>query len=124
MLLVLCNINIVCVINVVFGVFVDCYFFMVKRVVCGWSCFVGVVYWGVYGISFLCYVKVVWEMFKFEVVFRLEILVMWLIVFLVCVLVCLSFVFLVEEFYQFLEIQGVWFDDYGSCLGFVGFFMF
>ncbi|XP_045417150.1 uncharacterized aarF domain-containing protein kinase 5 isoform X6 [Lemur catta] len=103
MLLVLRNINTVRAINTALGSPVDRYFLMAKRAVRGWSRLVGAAYQGIYSISLLRHIKVIWEMLKFEVALRLEILVMRLTALLVRVLAHLGLVPQAEELYQYLE---------------------
>ncbi|XP_012503604.1 PREDICTED: uncharacterized aarF domain-containing protein kinase 5 isoform X2 [Propithecus coquereli] len=103
MLLVLRNINTVRAINTALGSPVDRYFLMAKRAVRGWSRLVGAAYQGIYGISLLRHIKVIWEMLKFEVALRLEILAMRLTALLVRVLAHLGLVPQAEELYQYLE---------------------
>ncbi|XP_075861036.1 putative aarF domain-containing protein kinase 5 isoform X2 [Microcebus murinus] len=103
MLLVLRNINTVRAINTTLGSPVDRYFLMAKRAVRGWSRLVGAAYRGIYGISLLRHIKVIWEMLKFEVALRLEILAMRLTALLVRVLAHLGLVPQAEELYQYLE---------------------
>ncbi|XP_003802366.1 uncharacterized aarF domain-containing protein kinase 5 isoform X1 [Otolemur garnettii] len=103
MLLVLRNINTVRAINTALGTPVDRYFLMAKRAVRGWSRLVGAAYQGIYGTSLLRHIKVIWEVLKFEVALRLEILAMRLTALLVRVLAHLGFVPQAEELYQYLE---------------------
>ncbi|XP_069322851.1 uncharacterized aarF domain-containing protein kinase 5 [Eulemur rufifrons] len=103
MLLVLRNINTVRAINTALGSPVDRYFLMAKRAVRGWSRLVGAAYQGIYGISLLRHIKVIWEMLKFEVALRLEILAMRLTALLVRVLAHLGLMPQAEELYQYLE---------------------
>ncbi|KAL2767382.1 putative aarF domain-containing protein kinase 5, partial [Daubentonia madagascariensis] len=103
MLLVLRNINTVRAINVALGTPVDRYFLMAKRAVRGWSRLVGAAYQDIYGISLLRHIKVIWEMLKFEVALRLEILAMRLTALLARVLARLGLMPQAEELYQYLE---------------------
>ncbi|XP_046497873.1 uncharacterized aarF domain-containing protein kinase 5 isoform X1 [Equus quagga] len=71
MLLVLRNINTVRAINTTLGAPVDRYFLMAKSAVRGWSRLVGgTAYQKVCGARLLRHVRVIWEMFKFEVALR------------------------------------------------------
>ncbi|XP_008068174.1 uncharacterized aarF domain-containing protein kinase 5 [Carlito syrichta] len=103
MLLVLRNINTVRSINVSLGTPVDRYFLMAKRAVRGWSRLVGATYQGVYGVSLLRHIKVVWEMLKFEVALRLETLAMRITALLARALGHLGLMPPAEELYQYLE---------------------
>ncbi|XP_008569915.1 PREDICTED: uncharacterized aarF domain-containing protein kinase 5 isoform X2 [Galeopterus variegatus] len=103
MLLVLRNINTVRAINAALGTPVDRYFLMAKSAVKGWSRLVGAAYQGIYGISLLRHIKVIWEMVKFEVALRLEILAMRFTALLVRVLAHLGLMPQAEELYQYLE---------------------
>ncbi|XP_037353630.1 LOW QUALITY PROTEIN: uncharacterized aarF domain-containing protein kinase 5 [Talpa occidentalis] len=103
MLLVLRNINTVRAINTGLGAPVDRYFLMAKSAVKGWSQLVGTVRQGFYGASLLRPLRVLWEMFKFEVALRLEILSMRLTSLLIRTLVYLGFMQEPEGLYEYLE---------------------
>ncbi|XP_036904779.1 uncharacterized aarF domain-containing protein kinase 5 isoform X2 [Sturnira hondurensis] len=103
MLLVLRNINTVRAINTALGAPVDRYFLMAKSAVRGWSRLLGTAQPSVYGASLLRHLRVVWEMFKFEVALRLETLSMRLTALLVRALVHLGLMPQTEGLYEYLE---------------------
>nr|KAF6276837.1 aarF domain containing kinase 5 [Pipistrellus kuhlii] len=103
MLLVLRNINTVRAINTSLGTPVDRYFLMAKSAVKGWSRLTGSTYKNDYSTSLLRHVRVIWEMFKFEVALRLETLSMRLTVLLLRVLVHLNLMPKNERLYEYLE---------------------
>ncbi|XP_044100688.1 uncharacterized aarF domain-containing protein kinase 5 isoform X2 [Neovison vison] len=99
MLLVLRNVNTVRAINTALGSPVDRYFLMAKSAVRGWSRLAG----AAYGASVLRHVKVIWEMFKFEVALRLETLSMRLTALLLRLLVQLGLLPETQGLSQYLE---------------------
>ncbi|XP_006830843.1 PREDICTED: uncharacterized aarF domain-containing protein kinase 5 [Chrysochloris asiatica] len=103
MLLVLRNINTVRAINASLGTPVDRYFLMAKSAVKGWSRLVGATYQGIYRFSLLRHIKVVWEMLKFEVALRVEIVLMRLTTLVVRTLVHLGVVTDPKDLYEYLE---------------------
>ncbi|XP_045876745.1 uncharacterized aarF domain-containing protein kinase 5 isoform X4 [Meles meles] len=103
MLLVLRNVNTVRAINTALGTPVDRYFLMAKSAVRGWSRLAGAAYQSVYGASILRHVKVIWEVFKFEVALRLETLSMRLTTLLIRLLVRLGLLPETQGLSQYLE---------------------
>ncbi|XP_039109976.1 uncharacterized aarF domain-containing protein kinase 5 isoform X2 [Hyaena hyaena] len=103
MLLVLRNINTVRAVNAALGSPTDRYFLMAKSAVRSWSRLAGAAYQRVYGASLLRHIKVIWEMFKFEVALRLETLAMRLTALLVRLLAHLGFLPEAQELSQYLE---------------------
>ncbi|XP_029778947.1 uncharacterized aarF domain-containing protein kinase 5 isoform X1 [Suricata suricatta] len=103
MLLVLRNINTVRAINAALGSPADRYFLMAKSAVRSWSRLTGAAYQRVYGASLLRHIKVIWEMFKFEVALRLETLSMRLTVLLVRLLVHLGLLPETQGLSEYLE---------------------
>ncbi|KAM9626830.1 putative aarF domain-containing protein kinase 5 [Trichechus inunguis] len=103
MLLVLRNINTVRAINASLGAPVDRYFLMAKSAVKGWSRLGGGTYQGIYRFSLLRQIKVVWELLKFEVALRLEIVLMRVTALVVRTLVHLGLVTEPEGLYEYLE---------------------
>ncbi|XP_047580962.1 uncharacterized aarF domain-containing protein kinase 5 isoform X3 [Lutra lutra] len=103
MLLVLRNVNTVRAINTALGTPVDRYFLMAKSAVRGWSRLAGAAYQSVYGASVLRHIKVIWEMFKFEVALRLETLSMQLTALLIRLLVQLGLLPETQGLSQYLE---------------------
>ncbi|XP_045142638.1 uncharacterized aarF domain-containing protein kinase 5 [Echinops telfairi] len=103
MLLVLRNINTVRAINATLGAPVDRYFLMAKSAVNGWSRLVGASYQGIYHVGLLRRIKVIWEMLKFEVALRLEIILMRLTALVVRSLVKLGLMAEPEGLYEYLE---------------------
>ncbi|XP_022358111.1 uncharacterized aarF domain-containing protein kinase 5 isoform X3 [Enhydra lutris kenyoni] len=103
MLLVLRNVNTVRAINTALGTPVDRYFLMAKSAVRGWSRLAGAAYQSVYGASVLRHIKVIWEMFKFEVALRLETLSMQLTTLLIRLLVQLGLLPETQGLSQYLE---------------------
>ncbi|XP_032704200.1 uncharacterized aarF domain-containing protein kinase 5 isoform X2 [Lontra canadensis] len=103
MLLVLRNVNTVRAINTALGTPVDRYFLMAKSAVRGWSRLAGAAYQSVYGASVLRHIKVIWEMFKFEVALRLETLSMQLNALLIRLLVQLGLLPETQGLSQYLE---------------------
>ncbi|XP_006879474.1 PREDICTED: uncharacterized aarF domain-containing protein kinase 5 [Elephantulus edwardii] len=103
MLLVLRNINTVRAVNTALGGPVDRYFLMAKSAVKGWSRLVGAACQGVYRFSILRHMKVVWEVLKFEVALRMEVVLMRLTARLVRTLVYLGLLTEPEGLYDYLE---------------------
>ncbi|XP_055981243.1 uncharacterized aarF domain-containing protein kinase 5 isoform X2 [Sorex fumeus] len=103
MLLVLRNINTVRAINSALGSPVDRYFLMAKSAVRGWSRLGQGTHRRGYGASLLRQIRVVWQVFKFEVALRLQTLSMWLTVHLVHVLARLGFMPENTGLYEYLE---------------------
>ncbi|KAI5756980.1 ADCK5 [Gulo gulo luscus] len=103
MLLVLRNVNTVRAINTALGTPVDRYFLMAKSAVRGWSRLAGGAYQSIYGASVLRHIKVMWEMFKFEVALRLETLSLRLTVLLIRLLVRLGLLPETQGLSQYLE---------------------
>ncbi|KAM9198118.1 putative aarF domain-containing protein kinase 5 isoform 2-T2 [Dugong dugon] len=103
MLLVLRNINTVRAINASLGAPVDRYFLMAKSAVKGWSRLGGGTYQSIYRCSLLRQIKVVWELLKFEVALRLEIVLMRVTALVVRTLVHLGLVTEPEGLYEYLE---------------------
>ncbi|XP_059021414.1 uncharacterized aarF domain-containing protein kinase 5 isoform X2 [Mustela lutreola] len=103
MLLVLRNLNTVRAINTALGTPVNRYFLMAKSAVRGWSRLAGAAYQSVYGASVLRHIKVIWEMFKFEVALRLETLSMRLTALLLRLLVQLGLLPETQGLSQYLE---------------------
>lgn len=103
MLLVLRNINTVRAASVALGSPVDRYFLMAKSAVRGWSRLVGGTHWTGYSASLLRRVRVIWQVFKFEVALRLQMLSMWLTVHLVRALAQLGFMPEGTGLYEYLE---------------------
>uniref|UniRef100_G1NTT6 AarF domain containing kinase 5 n=1 Tax=Myotis lucifugus TaxID=59463 RepID=G1NTT6_MYOLU len=102
MLLVLRNINTVRAINTSLGAPVDRYFLMAKSAVKGWSRLAGSAHTSVYGTSLLRHIRVIWEMFKFEVALRLETLSMRFTVLMIRVLMHLDLMPRDEGLYEYL----------------------
>ncbi|EPQ07039.1 Putative aarF domain-containing protein kinase 5 [Myotis brandtii] len=102
MLLVLRNINTVRAINTSLGAPVDRYFIMAKSAVKGWSRLAGSAHKSVYGTSLLRHIRVIWEMFKFEVALRLETLSMRFTVLMIRVLMHLDLMPRDEGLYEYL----------------------
>ncbi|XP_004400826.1 PREDICTED: uncharacterized aarF domain-containing protein kinase 5 [Odobenus rosmarus divergens] len=103
MLLVLRNINTVRAINTALGTPVDRYFLMAKSAVRGWSRLADAAYQSLYGASLLRHIRVIWEMFKFEVALRLETLSMRLTALLVRLLVHLGLLPETQRLSEYLE---------------------
>ncbi|KAM6148282.1 putative aarF domain-containing protein kinase 5 [Rhynchocyon petersi] len=103
MLLVLRNINTVRAINTALGAPVDRYFLMAKSAVRGWSRLVGAASHGMYSFSVLRHMKVAWEMLKFEVALRVEIVLMRLTAQMLRMLVHLGLITEPEGLYDYLE---------------------
>ncbi|XP_054981838.1 uncharacterized aarF domain-containing protein kinase 5 isoform X2 [Sorex araneus] len=103
MLLVLRNINTVRAINSALGSPVDRYFLMAKSAVRGWSRLGQGTRRSIYDTSLLRRIRVIWQVFKFEVALRLQTLSMWLTVHLVWVLARLGFIPEETGLYEYLE---------------------
>ncbi|XP_069931769.1 uncharacterized aarF domain-containing protein kinase 5 isoform X2 [Oryctolagus cuniculus] len=103
MLLVLRNVNTVRAVHAALGSPVDRYFLMARSAVRAWSRMAGAAHQGLRSSSFLRRVRVFWEMLKFEVALRLEMLAMRLTTLLIRALVHLGLMPPTEELYQALE---------------------